>query len=167
MTNIQCRRGKEIDLLAINPKSGEKYHVEARVGTSSSFKIREKDTYTSKGKPHKIGLDYFHKEKFEHPIVKEKICEFFGDSKYRKWLVVWHVKNENLVMKALSEYGIEIYWIHELIANLRQQKLTSGSRDVVLRLIEFFGKDELMTLNLRVIDLKRDRLGKSHYEDKT
>ena len=62
-------------------------------------------------------------------------------------------------MKALHKYGIEIYWVHELISNLRQQKLTSGLRDVVLRMIEFFGKGELMTLNLRIIDLRKDRLG--------
>lgn len=167
MTNIRCRGSKEIDLLAVNPKTEEKYHVESRVGTSPSFKIREKDTHTSEGRPHKIGLDYFHKEKFEHPIVKGKVREFFGDSKYRKWLVVWHVQNENLVVKALHEYGIEIYWIHELIANLRQQKLTSGSRDVVLRMIEFFGKEELMTLNLRIINLRRNALGEILHEDQT
>jgi len=166
MTNIKCKGGKEIDLLAVNPKTQEKYHVEARVGTSPSFKIREKDTYTSKGKPHKIGLDYFHKKKFEHPLVKEKILEYFGDSKYRKWLVIWHIQNEKLVAKALYEYGIEIYWIHELISNLRQQKLTSGSRDDVLRLIEFFGKEELMAQTLRIIDLRRDRLGERKQEDK-
>ena len=59
----------------------------------------------------------------------------------------------------MHKYGIEIYWIHELISNLRQQKLTSGSRDVVLRMIEFFGKEELMTLNMRIIDLRKDRRG--------
>ena len=62
MTNIRCKRGKEIDLLAIDPQTGEKYHVESRVGTAPSFKIREKDTSTSKGRPHKIGLDYFHNQ---------------------------------------------------------------------------------------------------------
>ena len=162
-----CRGGKEIDLLAFNPKTGEKYHVESSVGTSNSFKIREKDTFTSKGRPHKIGLDYFNREKFEHPIVKEKIREYFGDSKYHKWLVIWHIQNEELVTKAYLEYKIEIYWIHELIANLRQQKLTRGSRDIVLRLIEFFGKEELMTLNVRIIDLRRTIAEESQHEDKT
>jgi len=157
MTNVRCRCSKEIDLLAVNPKTGEKYHVESRVGTPRGFKIREKDTHTSKGRPHKIGLDYFHKEKFEHAIVKEKIHEFFGDSEYHKWLVVWHVQNKGIIGRALQEYDIEIYWLHELINNLRNQRLTSGSRDDVLRLIEFFGKEELMTQNLRIIDLKRDR----------
>jgi len=137
-------------------KADEKYHVESRIGTSPSFKIREKDTHTSKGIPHKIGLDYFHKEKFEHPVVKAKIHEFFGDSKYHKWLVVWNVQNDNVLRKAYLEYGIEIYWIHELISNLRQQKLTSGSRDIVMRMIEFFGKKELMTQEVRIIDLRNN-----------
>jgi len=159
MTNIRCKGNKEIDLLAVNPIKPEYYHVESRVSTT--FKLGENATYTKDGRCHRDGLDYFSKEKFEHPLVKEKIRELFGASKYRKWLVVWQVRNENLVMKALHEYDIEIYWIHELIANLRQQKLTSGSRDVVMRMIEFFGKKELMTLNLRIIDLRRNALGEA------
>ena len=154
MTNIICKSGKEIDLLAVNPITGEKYHVESRVATT--FKLRDKATYTKDGRCHKDGVDYFDKEKFEHPKVKEKIREFFGDSEYKKWLVVWDVKNKNVVTKAQLEYDISIYWIHELISNLRQQKLTSGSRDDVLRLIEFFGKAELMTQTLRVIDPRQN-----------
>ena len=38
MTNIKCKRGKEVDLLAVNPRTGEKYHVESRIDTSPSFK---------------------------------------------------------------------------------------------------------------------------------
>jgi hypothetical protein len=38
MTNVKCKGGKEIDLLAMDPKTLEKYHVESRVSTS--FKLR-------------------------------------------------------------------------------------------------------------------------------
>jgi hypothetical protein len=33
MTNIKCRGNKEIDLLAINPKTQERFHVEIRIAT--------------------------------------------------------------------------------------------------------------------------------------
>lgn len=158
MTNIRLKRNKEIDLLAANLQTSTKYHVESRIATSPSFWLRSHETKTKSGRYCRNGLDYFHREKFNHPIIMKKIHDLFGDSNYRKWLVVWNVQNENVITEAIAKYGIEIYWIHELIENLRQQKLTSGSRDVVLRMIELFGMDELMRLNLRVIDLKRDKL---------
>ncbi|MCJ7631857.1 hypothetical protein MUP77_05605, partial [Candidatus Bathyarchaeota archaeon] len=37
------------------------------------------------------------------------------------------------------KYDIKIYWIHELIDVLRNQRLTSGSRDTVQRMLEFSG----------------------------
>ena len=49
MTNIRLKGGKEIDLLAINPQSGEKYHVEVRVSTTPSFKLRIHDTKLKDG----------------------------------------------------------------------------------------------------------------------
>lgn len=107
MTNIRCKGNKEIDLLAINPRTGDKFHVESRVGTSPSFKIRIKDTYTSKGRPHKIGLDYFDKEKFNHPIVIKKIQEIFGNLDYRQILVVWAVQDG-------SKSQNEMFWLWSL-----------------------------------------------------
>jgi len=63
----------------------------------------------------------------------------FGDSNYKKWLVVWNVQNEHVITNARIKYEIEIHWIHELIDVLRNRRLTSGSRDVVLRMIELSG----------------------------
>lgn len=113
-----------------------KYHVEARIGTSPSFKIREKDTYTSKGKPHKIGLDYFAKEKFDHTSVKNKISEILGTNSYRKVLVVWNVKDMSLLDIAPKKYGFEIWFIDDLINELLVKGNLKGSRDDVLRVIE-------------------------------
>jgi nucleoid DNA-binding protein len=47
MTNIKCRGNKEIDLLAMNPKTNEKYHVEARVSTTFSLKEKYVETAAS------------------------------------------------------------------------------------------------------------------------
>jgi len=136
MTNIRCKGGKEIDLLAINPETGEKYHVEARVGTSPSFRIREKDTYNSKGRPHKRGLDYFLSEKFDHPTVIEKVWQFFKGSMYSKVLVVWDVQNEKVIERA-KQLGIEIWRMDEILFKLIASKEIKGSRDDILRTIEF------------------------------
>lgn len=76
MTNIRLKGGKEIDLLAINPRTGEKYHIEARVSTT--LKIKLKDTYTSSGKPHRRCLDYFDREKFSHPTTTRRLWSWDG-----------------------------------------------------------------------------------------
>jgi hypothetical protein len=86
MTNVRCAHGKEIDLLAINPRNGEKYHVESRISTT--FKLREKATRKKNGTSHKDGLDYFKAEKFEHQAVLTRIKELLGDLNYSKVLVV-------------------------------------------------------------------------------
>ena len=155
ITNIRCKSGKEIDLLAVNPKTGMKYHVEARVGTSPSFKIREKDTYTSKGKPHKIGLDYFDKEKFRHPVVIDKIQEIFGSLDYQKVLVVWDVERNN-VYESAKGYGILVWRIYDLISILLQKsRETKGSRDDVLRLLDL----------MRVFEEERQRLEMKRWKE--
>lgn len=139
MTNIKCKGNKEIDLLAINPRTGNKFHVESRVGTSPSFKIRLHDTYTKKGIAHKIGIDYFAKEKFDHPLVKEKIKEIFGNINYVKILVVWDVQDEALVEEAKKIFDIEIWFIIEMIYDLMEKGKIRGSRDDILRTVELMG----------------------------
>jgi len=136
MTNVRCKGRKEIDLLAINPRTNEKYHVEVRVGTSPGFQIRTKDTYTFKGRPHKIGLDYFKKEKFEHPYVASKIREIFSDSNYSKVLVAWAVQNEGVIEKG-KELGIEIWLMTKILFRLIADEGIVGARDDILRTIEF------------------------------
>jgi len=88
------------------------------------------------GTAHRIGLDYFDKKKFQHLNVKEKIAEVFGESPYKKILVVWDVASPDVVSYAESKYGIDIWVIRDLIEKLGKQ--VSGSRDDVLRLAELF-----------------------------
>lgn len=151
MTNIRCKRNKEIDLLAIHPKTDEKYHVESRIGTSPSFKIRLHDTYTKSGRAYRIGLDYFAKEKFDHPLVKEKIKEIFGDVDYNKWLVVWNVQDVDVIKQAKVKFGIRITSIGLLLSRMVEKGQVKGSRDDILRVIE------LMTLSRKRKDVENMR----------
>jgi len=134
-TNVKCKGGKEIDLLAINPISLKKYHVESRVSTA--FVLRPEATYTKSGKCHKNGLDYFAEEKFDHPRVKERIREIFGVEDYARVLVVWDVSHNSVINLANEKFGINIWFIEGLINGLIQRRAVSGSRDDVLRVVEF------------------------------
>jgi len=140
MTNIQCEGRKEIDLLAINPVSGKKFHVESSVKTSPNLFLTYEGT-NAKGKPDRKRLDYYHEKKFDHSAVVEKVKELFGDTDYHKILVVWAVAEtdamgENFKSYASHKYGIEIHSIMELISVLMEKGTTKGSRDDISRLIE-------------------------------
>jgi hypothetical protein len=147
MTNIRCKGGKEIDLLAIDPVSGIKYHVESRISTVSPLCITA--TKTKGGKLQKNGLDYFAKEKFNHPYVIEKIQDYFGTAHYVKMLVVYSIKNgktseerKAFIVEAGEKFGINVSFIGKMIESLSKHGETMGSRDDVLRLIELITAEE-------------------------
>jgi hypothetical protein len=142
MTNIRCVHGKEIDLLAINPTNGEKYHVESRISTA--FKLKERATRKRNGTSHKDGLDYFKAEKFEHQAVLARIKELFGDLNYSKVLVVYDTEKptESFIPKAFKESGIQILLMKDIIADLKEQVKVKGSRDDIMRFIELIVFEE-------------------------
>ena len=78
MTNIMLEGGKEIDLLAFDPITKERYHVEVRVATGRGFRLRLIDTQTKKGRKHRRGLDTLNEIKFAHPTVVSAVKEIFG-----------------------------------------------------------------------------------------
>ena len=136
MTNIRCKGGKEIDVLAMNPITGKKYHIESRVSTT--FKLREQATEKKDGTSHKDGLNYFKKEKFEHSTVLARVKELFGDLDYEKVLVVHDTEEprDALIQKALDKYGIHILLMKDVIADLKEEVEVRGSRDDVMRFVE-------------------------------
>lgn len=136
ITNLRLKGGKEIDLLATNLATGEKYHIECRVATSRGFKLRPEDTYTKTGRAHRRGLNFFAKEKFNHPAVLEKVRALFGNLNYRKVLVVWDVQDKSVVTQAKELYGIEVWFLKEILVHLTTKINTRGSRDDILRMIE-------------------------------
>lgn len=108
MTNIMLKGGKEIDLLAYNPQTNEKYHIEVRVTTGRGFRLRLIDTQTKNGRKHKRDLDTLNEIKFEPPIVVNSVKEIFGSSDYKKVSVVWDVENSEVIKGAKDTYNIFI-----------------------------------------------------------
>jgi hypothetical protein len=138
MSNIKCGR-KEIDLLAINPRKNKKYHVEASVHTTQGFALKN--------------IDSLRKEKFEVPIIKEKIHEIFGEGEYIRMLVVWYA-NKNIREASKRKYDIEILpmktILTSLILRLMSRGHPKGSRDDVLRTVE------LLNLGFKFVYRKRN-----------
>ena len=123
MTNIRCEGKKEIDLLAINARTGNKLHVESRVWTNRKLDLKI--------------LSSLVEEKFDDLRVKKKIREFFGDSKYGRWLVVSpQTVDFQLDEIAREKFGIEIKYIDTILRMIMRKSKHFGSRDHILRTLE-------------------------------
>lgn len=140
MTNVMLGGGKEIDLLAFNPVSGEKFHIEVRIATGRGFRLRMKDTQTKNGRKHKRGLDTLNEIKFKPQIVVDKVKEIFGSSEYKKVLVVWDIQSDDVVEQAKVVYDIEVWKLPEIISEMRRKIGTKSYRDDVLRTVQLISK---------------------------
>ena len=136
MTNIRLRGGKEIDILAMHPRTGERYHIECRVTLARGFRLRTLDTQTAAGRKHRRGLDTLSELKFKHPTVADAVREIFGDAAVRRALVVWDSGGDDVVEVARESYGIEVWMITHILAEMGAVLGTKGYRDDVLRLLQ-------------------------------
>ena len=144
MTNIRCKGKREIDLLAIDPKTGQKFHVESTVWTNRKLSLKT--------------LERLVETKFNDPRVKERIREFFGESEYRRWLVVSPQKvDSQLVEIARNKFGLEIEYI-DMMLRMIMTKLRFGSRDQVLRILEIVKLKEDFDRTHFVPPVKKPRL---------
>jgi len=140
MTNIMLEGGKEIDLLAFNPVTGDKFHIEVRIATGRGFRLRMKDTQTKNGRKHKRGLDTLSLIKFQPQIVVDKVKEIFGTSHYKKVLVVWDVQNSEVIEQAKEVYGIEVWKISDILSEMMREIGTKSYRDDALRIVQLISK---------------------------
>jgi hypothetical protein len=138
MTNVMLAGNKEIDLLAVNPISREKYHIEVRVTIEKGFRIRMVDTQTKKGQKHRRGLDTLNAIKFKP--VEDAVKEIFGDANYKRVLVVWDVEEDSVIEKAKSDYGIEIWKMADIISELMREVGSKAYRDDILRTVQLISQ---------------------------
>jgi hypothetical protein len=135
MGNVVLSNGKEADLLAFDPHTNERYHVEVHVITRG-FKIRLIDTKTSRGIAHRRGLDTIDALKFSPPSVVNGIKQIFGCEDYKKILVIWETENQSVIDEAKKRYDIQIWLMPEIMRELSRKIKTSGYRDDILRTIQ-------------------------------
>ena len=140
MTNIMLEGGKEIDLLAFDPISKEKYHIEVRVATGKGFRLRLIDTQTKKGRKHRRGLDTLNEIKFAHSTVVNAVKEIFGGGEYKKVLVVWNVEDSKVIGQAKSIHNIDVWKMADLMNQLMREVKTKPYRNDVLRTIQLISK---------------------------
>jgi hypothetical protein len=145
--NIKCGGQKEIDLFAINPANGRRYHIESTVSISKSYRALTIRDYAAgdhkvRGKAARARrtLGFFIKEKFNAPGVKAALKKYCRGRPYKKVIVIWEWRPG--VEEAAAKRGIELWDFRQLmheIAEHERDKRTYFSDDTV-RTLTLFAK---------------------------
>lgn len=143
-TNVRAASNKEIDILAINPRKVARVHVECNCRAGHYLQLGKR--YKHGNREYAEELEYFAKEKFDHPAVKRRIADYFKETKHTKTIIIWGIKPDDpsTLEYAFAKYGIEIRLIRDIIEELREELKTHarGSRDDIVRLLELGVVDE-------------------------
>lgn len=154
--NIKCDGQKEIDLFAIDPRTGKKYHIESTVSISQNYRALTNNAYNQND--HKVRgraararrtLGFFIKEKFDAKGVKEALKSYGGTSDCEQIIVVWEWKSG--VDEEAKANGIALWDFRDMIrkiAELGENKRT------------YFGDDTLRTLMLfrKALDAEKQKV---------
>lgn len=143
--NIKCEGQFEIDLLAINPKTGDKYHIESGVSVSGGFSKLTNTPYDAeriKVRLHQAGqrrtLGYFAERKFSAAGIIKKLAEFgFEQGSYQKIIVTWDC-DPDVEVKAAHQ-GIDIWKFKDLLVEIATKFKSDRT---------YFTDDTLRTLQL-------------------
>ena len=145
LPNIHCPGQREIDLLAINLASGERFHIETSVSISGVYSrltdkvfdpILAKQRVQAAGQRRTVG--FFVTRKFGDPLVVETLARFgFVDGSYTKVIVSWDWTPGAEAMATAN--GIVLWSLRNLMTEIASE--FRGTR-------RYFTDDTMRTLHL-------------------
>jgi hypothetical protein len=138
--NVRCGGQFEIDLLAINPKTCERYHIETSISVSPGFsKLTGIDFDRAGHKPTmRRTVGYFINQKFKPPAVIQKLSEYgFVDKNYTKVIATWDATEE--AKAAAVGADIELWNFREMMQDIARSIKGEPS---------YFTDDTLRTIGL-------------------
>lgn len=143
--NIRCGGQYEIDLLAIDPVTLNRYHIESGVSVSGSFsKLTDKPFTVDdlkqrvKAPKQRRTLGYFIERKFGEPGVLKALARYgFTDGNYTKVIVSWGWTTE--AARIAKEHGVELWDFRDLVKQIA---------DAVKGGKSYFTDDTIRTLHL-------------------
>ena len=122
--NIKCKGQGEIDILAINPATGERYHIEVTISISGSFKkLTDKvfDPERAKQRTQQASqrrtLGFFEQKKFGGEGVLEELGKYGFKDNYKKVIATYDATEGAKV--AAAERGIELWYLPKILAEMR------------------------------------------------
>lgn len=143
--NVRCEGQYEIDLLAFDPKSGDRYHIESGVSVSGSYsKLTDKPFSASdlKKRVQKAGqrrtLGYFVDRKFGQPSVLKTLRRFgFNKGNSSKVIVTWGWREG--VLAAAKKRGVILWDFRDLMREMADEFKNKRA---------YFTDDTMRTLHL-------------------
>jgi len=143
--NLRCPGQYEIDLLAINPATLERYHIECSVSISGSFRHLtnhqfDPDLYRERVQKPKMRrtLGYFIERKFEPSNVIQTLGTYgFEPGRYKRVIVTWSVGPG--VRETAATFTVEVWEFPTILTKL--VKFVENTR-------HYFSDDTLRTLHL-------------------
>jgi hypothetical protein len=149
--NIGCGGQKEIDLLAIDPVTNQRYHIETSVSISSGFSKLTSKPFATGDHKHRMKaasarrtLGCFLQEKFAPQSVAEALEELGCDpSGVHRVIVTWDATPDAEEQAALN--GIAVWKFPELMREIADQAAQGNA---------YFADDTLRTLMLFARGLK-------------
>ena len=152
IANIKCDGQFEIDLLAIDPCTGDKYHIESGVSVSGNFSKLTTKPFSAEMLKERVKqaqqrrtLGYFVERKFSAPGVVKKLAEHgFAPGKYGKVVVTWGWTPD--AKQQADRCGVELWDFRDLMA-----EITERFKDDKI----YFTDDTLRTLHLYAKSLSR------------
>ena len=143
--NIKCTGQFEIDLLAIDPKTLKKYHIESSISISGGFsRLTTKPFSTEQLKERaqqaeqRRTIGYFAQRKFGAPEVIAKLEQYgFKHGQYEKIVVTWGWTAEAEI--EAEHQGIKLWDFKQLITDIAGESGRSKT---------YYTDDTLRTLQL-------------------
>jgi hypothetical protein len=143
--NIKCPGQYEIDLLAIDPKTSDKYHIESGVSVSSGFSKLTAKPYDAELLKVRVQqavqrrtFGYFAERKFAAPGIIETLAKYgFEQGAYQKVIVSWGWE-EPVEVEAEAQ-GIQLWHFADIL-----KAITETFKETKV----YFTDDTLRTLQL-------------------
>lgn len=153
--NVKCKGQLEIDLIAIDPVSGRRYHIESGISVSGGFSKltgRPFDPESLKQRTQQASqrrtIGYFRDRKFGSPSVLERLQEYgFAEDQYERVIVTWGWTDE--ARQQAEEADIRLWDFRRIMLDIAE---SASSR-------EYFADDTLRTLQLLVKSFKENPEG--------
>lgn len=145
LPNVRCGSQNEIDLIAINLVTLDRYHIEVSISISQGFskltghafdpkKVKERVHQASQRRT----VGFFVERKFNAPGVMERLGEFgFEPGTYSRVVVTWDWTDE--AEAEAKAAGIELWDFREMVRKIADNVKTTRA---------YFSDDTLRTLHL-------------------
>lgn len=154
ISNVRCEGQFEIDLLAINPKTLDRYHIETSVSGSQNFSKLTANAFDAallKERVHKPKMrrtiGFFIHNKFEPEAIKNRLLEYgFQPGNYSRVIVTWGWTDE--AKAAAHKDAIHLWDFREIMSEIA---------DAIRDKRTYFADDTLRTINLFVRGLESTR----------